>query len=75
MYMKNLMSVILIFVLFMADAAGQQRIHVSVNGDDSNTGTLNAPLRSVRCALEKARSLPGQDTVFISFAPGTYFLE
>ncbi|MBR4755382.1 MAG: right-handed parallel beta-helix repeat-containing protein [Bacteroidales bacterium] len=62
-------------ILFFASAAGQQRIFVSTSGSDSASGSVTQPLNSVGCALEKARKLPGTDTVFIHFAPGTYFLE
>ena len=53
----------------------QQRLYVAVTGNDSAAGTVSAPLQSIEAAIERAGKLPGQDTVYIHIAPGTYFLD
>lgn len=73
--MRNTLLVISVLAFICITVSGQQRIYVSVTGNDSAAGTLAAPLHSVGSALEKARSFPGQDTVYIHFAPGTYYLD
>ena len=53
----------------------QQSLYVAVTGNDSNYGSAAAPLQTVGAAIVKAMELPGQDTVYIHIAPGTYFLD
>lgn len=61
--MKRILSVLLFSALCLMPANGQQRVYVSPSGS------------SIGNALEKARNLPGKDTVYIHIAPGTYFLD
>lgn len=50
---------------------------VSPLGDDNNSGTLEAPLKTPEAAKEKAKSFKGktQDAVTVWFREGTYCLE
>ena len=46
------------------------RIYVSVNGSDSNVGTIDSPLRYIKSALIKNNESGGNKTIYI--LPGTY---
>ena len=50
---------------------------VSPDGDDSNSGTLSAPLKTPKAAKEKIKSLKNADrgTITIWFREGTYVLN
>lgn len=52
-------------------------IIVSPDGDDSNSGTINSPLRTPEAAKEKAKTLKGvaTDTVTVWFREGTYVIS
>lgn len=49
-------------------------IIVSPNGDDSNPGTLELPLKTPEAAKEKAKSISTDETVTVWFREGTYIL-
>lgn len=48
---------------------------VSPDGDDSNPGTLELPLKTPEVAKEKAKSLSTDETVTVWFREGTYVLN
>ena len=73
--MKHLFPSILFLVLSIFTAMAQQHLFVSTNGSNDAPGSYEAPLQSINAAIEKAGTLPGQDTVFIHIASGTYFLD
>ncbi len=54
---------------------GPDDIIVSVNGDDSNPGTLEQPLETIAAAKEKLRELENPGTVTVWFREGTYFIN
>ncbi len=56
---------------------GANDLVISVNGDDSNPGTVDAPLRTFEKAKEilKAGIASGDETVTVWFREGTYFIE
>ena len=54
---------------------GKNDIMVSPDGDDSNDGTENAPVKSFAKAKELANRKSGNDTVTVWFRSGTYFIE
>ncbi len=56
---------------------GKYDIIVAPDGDDSNAGTLDAPLKTPEAAKEKAKSFKGvaDETVTVWFREGTYCLE
>ena len=56
-------------------AAAQTTIYVSPEGSASAEGTASDPLPSIGSAVQKARTLPGKDTVRVHVASGTYFLD
>ncbi len=49
-------------------------IIVSPDGDDSNPGTLEFPLKTPEAAKEKAKSVSADETVTVWFREGTYVL-
>ena len=56
---------------------GEYDIVVSVNGDDSNPGTLAQPLKTPAAAKEKLKALRGQNVgaVTVWFREGTYYFD
>ena len=62
-------------LLFILPAGAQQFIYVSPSGSDTADGTVSAPLGSISSAIRAASLLPGEDTVFIHLATGTYYLD
>ena len=42
------------------------RIYVATTGNDSNDGTVNSPLRTIKAALKKNEALSGNKTIIIS---------
>ena len=54
---------------------GKNDIMVSPDGDDSNDGTENAPVKSFAKAKELANRKSGNDTVTVWFRAGTYFIK
>ena len=69
------LSIFLIFVSSFSPALAQRHLFVSVDGSDHAEGTASAPLLTVKAAIERAGKLPGQDTVHIHIASGTYYLD
>lgn len=57
------------------EASAGHHLYVSTTGNDKARGTLQAPLRTLEAALQKARKTAGRDTLYIHVAPGTYFLS
>ena len=73
--MKKTFLLTLIFLSSTMLLSAQQRLFVSVTGNDSADGSATAPLLTVKAAIDRAGKLPGQDTVYIHIGPGTYFLD
>ena len=77
--MKRIISLLICFLLavpmlvFPASAAGASNIYVSTEGSDKASGTLDAPLKTVSAAKEKAKNLSGNVTVY--FRKGTYSFD
>ena len=55
-------------------SATEVKIFVSPQGNDSNQGTLQAPLLSFETAQIAARKFAGKQPVTVSFADGIYYL-
>ena len=72
--MRRLFAFVLAAIVCLASQA-QQHIYVSPKGSDSGSGTVSAPLASIGNAIERARALPGNDTVRVHISSGTYFLD
>jgi len=49
-------------------------IHVAPSGNDSNPGTLNAPLKTLGAARDAARKQAGKEAVNVRVADGVYYL-
>ena len=49
-------------------------IHVAPQGDDSNPGSSEAPLKSFAAAQTAVRKFAGKESVTVTFADGTYYL-
>lgn len=58
----------MLLMLFVAFSALAQTIYVSPNGNDSNTGTINKPLRHIQNAIDR-----GGNTIILRH--GTYLLS
>ena len=53
---------------------GKYDIIVSPDGNDSNAGTLDAPLRTPEAAKEKAKTIGTDETVTVWFREGSYLI-
>ena len=73
--MKNHVLFLILFFFTLTTAHARQNLFVSTTGCDDASGAENAPLRTIAAAILKARTLPGQDTVVVHIASGTYFLD
>ncbi len=73
--MKHLITLVLCILTSVFAASAQQRLYVAPDGDDTAAGTASAPLAGIQAAVSRAGLLPGDDTVYIHVAPGTYFLD
>lgn len=70
---------VLVFILSAALAKSEapkqsRQVFVSVNGSDSNSGTLRAPYKSLSKALSICQGLKGLDTRIL-LRDGTYYLD
>ena len=54
---------------------GENDLIVAPYGDDNNSGTLEAPLKTFEKAKEILKSCNSDDTVTVWFREGTYFIE
>ncbi len=54
---------------------GEYDLVVAPNGDDSNPGTLEAPLKTIEKAKEILKGIAGGDAVTVWFREGTYTIE
>lgn len=72
---KKLMSITLVAAMAIGNAVSAKAagtdIYVAENGSDSNTGTIDSPLKTFECARDKARQAPGS-TIYVR--GGTYCL-
>lgn len=73
--MRNRIASIIVAALCSAIAPAQSHIYLSPNGNDSNCGTQEAPVRSLQRALNIAVSTVLSDTAYIEVAAGDYFME
>lgn len=77
--MKKFISFLICLLLvlsslsFFASAVGKSVIYVSPNGSDGASGTLDAPLKTIGAAKEKAKGMSGNVTVY--FREGTYTFD
>ena len=67
----------LLLLLAAATAAGAETLYVSPSGDDSNPGTRERPLRSLRGARDRVRALKDRtkEDIVVLFAAGKYFAD
>lgn len=64
-----------IIILFLLPATiWAQTIYVSPNGNDSNAGTKQKPVKGFAKAQELARKTPARQSVEVIFADGIYYL-
>ena len=49
-------------------------IHVAPTGNDTNPGTVSAPLKSLAAARDAARPYTGKEAVTVHVADGSYYL-
>ena len=54
---------------------GEYDLIVSPDGDDSNEGTLSAPIKTIAKAKELMKALGGEDTATVWFREGTYVIS
>lgn len=73
--MKKHVLFLILFFFSLTTANARQDLFVSTTGRDSASGAESDPLRTVAAAILKARTLPGQDTVVVHIAAGTYYLD
>jgi len=72
--MNKKLFVAIMLLSFFYFSYGQDKLYVSLNGSDQNTGTLAKPLKSLESAISKLKTLSGKD-VAIEIRGGTYRLE
>ena len=56
-------------------ATAQSHIHISPQGNDSNKGTKEAPMRTLQAGINMAISTTATDTAYIEVAAGDYYME
>lgn len=54
---------------------GEYDLVVAPDGDDSNTGTLEAPLKTLEKAKELVKNIGSDEAVTVWFREGNYFIE
>ncbi len=54
---------------------GEFDIMVAPDGDDSNEGTVNAPIATLEKAKELIKTIDTDETITVWFREGTYFIE
>lgn len=56
-------------------ATAQSHIHISPQGNDSDKGTKDAPMRTLQAGINMAISTTATDTAYIEVAAGDYYME
>ncbi|OVE82723.1 hypothetical protein BVY04_00200 [bacterium M21] len=75
--MKAIRSTLVALTMFVAcrvSSSGTE-LHISTNGDDSNPGTAQAPLRTLSKARDVARSFPRSRSIEMILSEGSYYLN
>lgn len=75
--MRKIVLILLVLISFVSCRSQEMEIYVSKNGNNQNSGTLNAPLQSLDMALKLAESEKQENadkaiTIFVR--GGTYYL-
>ena len=75
--MRKIVLILLVLISFVSCRSQEMEIYISKNGNDQNSGTLNAPLQSLHMALKLAESEKLENpekaiTIFVR--GGTYYL-
>ncbi|NMH88362.1 T9SS type A sorting domain-containing protein [Flavivirga algicola] len=71
-YIYKHLGIVLLFILFNFKISAQADIYIAVNGNDSNSGDINQPLKTLIAARDKARST-GAKTIWIR--EGRYYYD
>lgn len=72
--MKRILIVWLLLLPGMVCFSSRRTLYLSAVGDDAASGDREHPLASLSAAIRTIRTWPGQDTVYVSVAPGTYYM-
>lgn len=64
----------MLLVVFATGVSPAADIHVSTTGNDTNAGTLTAPLRTLAAARDAVRKAAGKESVIVHVADGIYYL-
>ena len=63
-------------VIKPAEVSGKTQIFVATNGNDSNPGTIDAPVKTVEKAIELATAVPNKEEgIVIYFREGNYSIK
>ncbi len=74
--MQRILSLLLCFWAVLITSLNAQTYYVDANiGNDLNTGTYEAPFKSINKAVKQANTLTGNGTIVIKLLPGIYVLE
>ena len=71
---KKILCVVIAAIAAIA-ATAQSRIYISPQGNDSNKGTKEAPMRTLQAGINMAISTTATDTAYIEVAAGDYYME
>ena len=71
---QRILCVVIVAIATVATTA-QSRIYISPQGNDSNKGTKEAPMRTLQAAINMAISTTATDTAYIEVAAGDYYME
>ena len=72
--MKQLLLLIFCLLIVVRSAAHAADFYVSLDGQDFNKGTMDAPLASMSAAQKAVRVVAGKESVTVHFGDGVYYL-
>jgi hypothetical protein len=76
---KQTTILLIVLAILHADLTAAQWVYVSPVGSDTNIGTKDQPLASLKGARDRVRQLRGKnqmtDTIYVYVLPGNYFID
>ena len=75
--MNQQILLVVITLLSSGHACRAVDLHVSPTGDDSDSGSIEMPLRTILAAQERVRELGtrGREATYVYLRGGTYYLD